>query len=202
MKYYLATKILFSYLKKCRRFTTLSEGSPLIWFHLYTVWASQVVLMVKNLPANTGDARDMDSIPGSGISPGGGHGNPLRYSCLENPLDRGAWGLTVHSVAKSRIQLKILSTHTHTPTMLTTSWVGLAFGTCVASDGAGWKQEVSHIQGVEAKVWLWPWVDLYSRSVYPLWYTEFKSEGVSVCLCVRACFSRGGSSAWCSSPGL
>ena len=57
--------------------------------------------MVKNLPANTGDARDMDSIPGSGISPGGGHGNPLRYSCPENPLDRGAWGARVHKVTKS-----------------------------------------------------------------------------------------------------
>ena len=44
----------------------------------------------------------MDSIPGSGISPGGGHGNPLRYSCLENTMDRGAWWTTVHRVAKSQ----------------------------------------------------------------------------------------------------
>ena len=102
-------------------------------------------------------------------TPGGGHGNPLQYSCLESPLDRGAWWLTVHRVAQSRIQLKILGTHAHTPTVLTTSWAGLALGTCVASDGAGWEQEVSRIQGVEAKVWLWPWVDLSSRSVYPLW---------------------------------
>ena len=50
----------------------------------------QVVLVVKNLPANVGDIRDMDSIPGLGRSPGGGHGNPLQYSCLENPMDRGA----------------------------------------------------------------------------------------------------------------
>ena len=49
--------------------------------------------VVKNLPANAGDA---DSIPGSGRSPGGGHGNPLQYPCLENPMDRGAWWATVH----------------------------------------------------------------------------------------------------------
>ena len=53
--------------------------------------ASQVVLVVKNLPANAGDIRDMSLIPGSGRSPGGGHGNPLQYSCLGNILDRGAW---------------------------------------------------------------------------------------------------------------
>ena len=47
--------------------------------------------MVKNLPANAGDTGDMGSIPGSGRSPGGGHGSPLQYSCLENPTDRGAW---------------------------------------------------------------------------------------------------------------
>ena len=48
--------------------------------------------MVKNSPANAGDIRDMGSVPGSGISPGGEHSNPLQYSCLENPMDRGAWG--------------------------------------------------------------------------------------------------------------
>ena len=48
--------------------------------------------MVKKLPANAGDVGDTGSIPGLGRSPGGGHGNPLWYSCLENPLDRGAWG--------------------------------------------------------------------------------------------------------------
>ena len=57
--------------------------------------------MVKNLHANAGDIRDMGSIPGSGRSPGGGHGNPLQYSCLKNPMDRGAWWATVHGVAKS-----------------------------------------------------------------------------------------------------
>ena len=57
--------------------------------------------MVKNPPANAGDKGDSGSIPGSGKSPGGGHGNPLQYSCLENPMDRGAWRATVHGVAES-----------------------------------------------------------------------------------------------------
>ena len=67
--------------------------------------------MVKNLPASAGDVRDTSLIPGLGRSLGGGHGNPLQYSCLENPMDRGAWRATVHSVAKSRTWLKLLSTH-------------------------------------------------------------------------------------------
>ena len=54
--------------------------------------------MVKNLPANAGD---VGLIPGLGRVPGGGHGNPLQYSCLENPMDRGAWQATVHAVAES-----------------------------------------------------------------------------------------------------
>ena len=58
--------------------------------------------MVKNLPANAGDMRDEGSVPGLGRSPGGGHGNPLQYSCLENPKDRGVWWATVQGVAKSR----------------------------------------------------------------------------------------------------
>ena len=64
--------------------------------------ASLVSLVVKNPPADAGDKKDAGSIPGSGISPGGGHGNPLQYSCLENPLDRGTWQATVHRVAKTR----------------------------------------------------------------------------------------------------
>ena len=57
--------------------------------------------------------RDTGSIPGSGRSPGGGRGNPLQYSCLENPMDRGDWQATIHRVTQSRTQLKQLSTHTH-----------------------------------------------------------------------------------------
>ena len=73
--------------------------------------ASQVALVVKNQPANTGDIRDMGSIPGPGRSSEGVHGNLLQYSCLENPMDRGAWQATVHRVAKSQTQLKQLSSH-------------------------------------------------------------------------------------------
>ena len=69
---------------------------------------SQVALVVKNPSANAGDIRDAVSIPGSGRSPGGGHGNPLQYSCLENPMDRGAWWATVHGVAQSRTRLSNL----------------------------------------------------------------------------------------------
>ena len=61
-----------------------------------------MVLVVKNPPANAGDIRDINSISGSGRSLGGGHGNPLQYSCLENPMVRGAWLATIHEVAKSR----------------------------------------------------------------------------------------------------
>ena len=59
--------------------------------------------MIKNPPANAGDIRDADSIPGLGRSPGGGQGNPLQYSCLENPMDRGAHRATVHGVAESDV---------------------------------------------------------------------------------------------------
>ena len=60
--------------------------------------------MVKNLPANTGDVEDAGSIPESGRSLGVGNGNPLQYSCLGNPMDRGVWWATVHGVTKSLIQ--------------------------------------------------------------------------------------------------
>ena len=78
-----------------------------------SVGAFQVVLVVKNPTANSGDSRDMGLIPRSGRSPGGGKGNPLQYTCLENPMNRGAWGATVHRVSKSWMQLKQLSMCTH-----------------------------------------------------------------------------------------
>ena len=59
-----------------------------------------MVLVVKNLPADAGDLKDTDSIPGSGRSPGGGHGLPLQYSCLESAMERGAWWVRVHGVAE------------------------------------------------------------------------------------------------------
>ena len=67
---------------------------------------SQVALVVKNLPANAGDVIDAGSIPGLGRFPGGGHGNPLRYFCLENPMNKGAWRDRVHRVAQSQRWLK------------------------------------------------------------------------------------------------
>ena len=63
----------------------------------------------KNPPASAGDTGDVGAVPESGRSPGTEHGNPLQYSCLENPTDRGSWQATVHGVAKSWTQL---STHT------------------------------------------------------------------------------------------
>ena len=65
-------------------------------------WASQVVLVIKNTPANAGDIRDVSLCPGWGRSPEGGHGNPFQYSFPENPMDRGAWLATVHRTAKSQ----------------------------------------------------------------------------------------------------
>ena len=62
--------------------------------------ASQGVLVVKNPPATAGDISDVVSIPGSGKSPEGWHGNPVQYCCLENPMDRGAWWAMVHGITR------------------------------------------------------------------------------------------------------
>ena len=70
----------------------------------FNTWAFQVVLVVKNLPDNTGDIRDMGLIPGLGTSPGGGHRNPLQYSSLENPVDTG-----LHRVGQDRSDLACTS---------------------------------------------------------------------------------------------
>ena len=77
---------------------TLGKGTGI-------AWASQVALAGKNPPANAGDIRDLGSIPGSGTSPGGGPGNLLQYSCLEIPVDRGAWWAAVRGVTKSQTRL-------------------------------------------------------------------------------------------------
>ena len=71
--------------------------------------ASQVVLEVKNLSTNAGDKRDPGLIPGSGRSTGEGNGNPIQYSCLGNPMDKGAWRAIDHGVTKSQPRLKRLS---------------------------------------------------------------------------------------------
>ena len=72
--------------------------------------------LVKDPPANVGDGRDMNSIPGLGRSPGDRNGNLLQYSCLENSMDRGAWQAIVHGVTKSWAQHMHTHTHTHTHT--------------------------------------------------------------------------------------
>ena len=64
-----------------------------------------LVLVVKNPSANAGGTRELGSVPGVGRFPGGGRGNPLHYSCLENPMDRGSWEAIVHRAAKSQTQL-------------------------------------------------------------------------------------------------
>ena len=71
--------------------------------------ASLVARMGKNPPASAGD---LGSVPGLGIPPGGGHGNPVRYPCLENPMDRGAWRATVHGVLKSQTRHNRLNSNT------------------------------------------------------------------------------------------
>ena len=76
------------------------------------IGASQVVLVVKNPPVNSGVPGDLGSILGSGRFPGGGHGKPFQYSCLENPMDGGAWWATVHEVAKNQKQGRRLRMHT------------------------------------------------------------------------------------------
>ena len=77
------------------------------------LWASQVVLAVKNLPANVGDISDAGLISGSGRSSGGGNGSPLQYSSLDKSMERGAWQATVPRVLESQTRLKQLSMHTH-----------------------------------------------------------------------------------------
>ena len=94
-------------------------------------WASHVLLVIKNSPANAGNTGDSDSMPGSGRFPGGGHGNAVQCSCLENLMDRDTWRDTVHRVAKSCTRPKLLSTHARVcaescPTLChnSTPWTG------------------------------------------------------------------------------
>ena len=105
---------------KYRASKTFLKAAPQMWFP----WRNGITLVyeeyrdflgssvVKNLPANAGDIRDMGLIPAWGRSPWGGHDNPPQYSCLENPVNRGAWWATVHGVTKSQTQLQQLSMYT------------------------------------------------------------------------------------------
>ena len=94
---------------ECARWNTLNTLSAVPFAFL---GASQAALMVQNLPVSARYARSSGSIPRLGRSPGVGNGNPLQYSCLENPMDRGAWRATVHGASKSWTQLS--DSHTHT----------------------------------------------------------------------------------------
>ena len=103
---------LWSHRSTTSPLTPTACQSPIIP-HCRQNQASQVMLVVKNPPANTGRLRDTGLIPESGRSPGGGHGNPLQSSQLENTIDRGAWQAMVHWVTRSWTWLKQLSTHIH-----------------------------------------------------------------------------------------
>ena len=85
---------------------TVTKVYPSIAMWCVLFWSSNMALVVKNLPAKARDERDTDSVPESGRSPAGRHGNPLQFSFLENPLDRGVWWVMVHKVTKRRTQLK------------------------------------------------------------------------------------------------
>ena len=107
-------KSLLQHLSQCQivdgRVRMLLPPSSQLWDP-----KSQAALKVKNLPANAGDVREVGLIPGSGRSPGGGHGNPLQCSCLGNPRDRGAWRATVHRFAKNWTLRDSARTHVRAP---------------------------------------------------------------------------------------
>ena len=125
--------------------------------------------MVKNLPAHSGDIRDASSIPRSGGSPEGGHGNPLQYPCLENPKDRGAWRAAVHGVAKSWTWLSEFHfLHlTHIKSYSTVLW------RCTRPRTNTHKRCPFHYRGLECQsrksrnIWsnrqIWPWSTEWSR---------------------------------------
>ena len=92
-----------------------------------------MALVVKNLSVSAGDIRDSGLIPGSGRSPGGGHGKPLQYPCLENPVDRESWWAIVHRIAKSQTRLGQLNTHAY----LSIQYHFHSRHTCVFSHSAG-----------------------------------------------------------------
>ena len=102
---------LHSILMQVREGTLYSHFTDKLSSGIAGLGASHGAQVVKNPPANAGDTRDVSSIPRSGRSPGGGHGNPPQYFRLGNPMDRGTWRATVYRIAESRTWLNRLSTH-------------------------------------------------------------------------------------------
>ena len=110
----------------------------------WVIGAHQVVLVIKNLLDNAGDLKDMSLIPRLGRSPEGGNGNPLQYSCLENPMVRRAWWATVCGVTKSWTRLKWLNTHAQPLGLV----VRIERGVCVyVSWGCWWGSELRRKDG-------------------------------------------------------
>ena len=112
-------------------------------------WAFQVALVVKNLLANAGDIRDTDSIPRSSRSPGGGHGNPLQYACLENPMDGEAWW------AKNQTRLKQQSMHSLS--IMGTPWSNATWimdpGSVAVSLGNYWETQIPTADLLNQELW-------------------------------------------------
>ena len=117
-----------------------------------------MTLVVKSLLANAGDVRDVGLIPRSGRSPGGEHGNPLQYSCLENPVNREAWQAIVHRVAQSWTRLKRLSS--------SSKQIGdRDFNTLLYEDFPG-AQTVKHLPPtLETRVQSLDWEDLLEKEM-------------------------------------
>ena len=129
--------------KKIQKVPKSKTWNYLNSIYLVSAMISKVVLVVKKLPANAGGIRDIGLIPGLGKSLGGGHGNPLQYSCLENPMDRGAWWAIVHGVRKSWRRLKQLGVLKHTE-MIT--YTGDVYGRMCGSYYSILYKELGHPQ--------------------------------------------------------
>ena len=94
-------KLIKKKIRESEHYMEIQDQGKLKLYSSYALTrASQVRLVVQNLPTRAGDIRDASSTPGSGRSPGGGNRNPLKHSCLEHPMDRDPWRATVHRVAK------------------------------------------------------------------------------------------------------
>ena len=107
------------------------------YLFIQTDTPSQVALVVKNLPSNAGDIRDVDTIPGMGRPPGVGNGNPLQYSCLENSMDRGVWRTAFHRVTNNGVWLKQHSRHLGKPSNCPSFVQAFVFKNSQCKDYAG-----------------------------------------------------------------